>query len=201
MCQSGYVNGSYFFYRVSQYWASPSQIQSRALTALTYAMDSWSNSPGPQYFVGSSNTSTPYTSLFVEEYPYFAPADQPDKDALNAPSAAVTVNHSWNGSTYAYCYDSPCIVSYGEVYVNDNWDSMCSGGLTAGVFQFIFAHEFGHTQGLADHGSGSILMNNHFPTYCNQGNGGVNGPTSSEIGATPACSGPLGIRCIYGWPY
>lgn len=201
MCQNGYAGGLFYF-RVSQYWGSPSQIQSRAQPGLTAAMSAWSSVAGPQVFRPSTDTNTPYNNVFVEEYPAYQSSDQNLNNQI-AVNASVTLNHGWWGSNYQYygfCLTNACLVDYSEVYVNDGWDSSCSGGITAGSFQYVYAHELGHVLGLDDHGSGALLMNHSWPTsYCYSqawGTYGINGATATDIGHAN-CTSPKGVRCIY----
>jgi hypothetical protein len=68
------------------------------------------------------------------------------------------------------------------------------------TFNYIYAHEFGHVLGLADHsGGGNILMNNTWPTtYCYPETS-AREPTVTDIGVLPPCGSPKGIRCVYNW--
>jgi hypothetical protein len=61
---------------------------------------------------------------------------------------------------------------------------------------WVFAHEIGHGLGLAHHDS-YTLMNANYP-------GPIWGPTSTEAGNLPPCSGStssFGVRCVFEWPW
>lgn len=206
-CAAGYSQGNYYYYRVNTAW-SGTAYESEGSASLAAAKTSWSNSPGPQWFVDSSNSSAPYMSVYTWTYPTYQTADSIFNTALANGAVAVTVNWKWNGSSYQICYSYACSISFSEVYVNTNVRSQCgSGSWSAFTWQYIFAHEFGHSQGLADHGSGNILMNNVWSSgnYPCIPNTSANGPTSTESG-TPvsggasSCGSPKGIRCIFKWP-
>ena len=202
MCVDPYTQNGYFGIRVYRYYGAASTFQDRSESTIPYAMDSWSAATGPQFVTdGASATFTPYINLYMDEYPTNQPTDTPNLNALIG-SAAIEVNMAYNGSSWYYCYADPCRVGFAKVYINRNKYDACSGGWSLGVMQYVQAHELGHTLGLDDVSSGNILMNNTWPSWCGPSNGGVNGPTSTEIGSSPACSAsPKGIRCIYNWPW
>jgi hypothetical protein len=207
-CAAGYVQDNAYFYRVHTAW-SGTIYASEGTAALDAARTSWSNVSGPQRFVTSSSSSTPYMNVYTWMYPTYTSGDY-YIDYFLASSVAVTSNWEWNGAQYSMCYSNACVISFSEVYVNTNVRAAC-GSWSAFSWQYLFAHEFGHSQGLDDHGSGNILMNNawsfgNYPCYPDTS---ANGPTATEVGtAVPwgatTCSSPpspKGIRCIFKWPY
>lgn len=198
LCQEGYIQGQFFYFRVYTWWGSPSQIRSRAEPGLNDAKTRWNVSTGPQIFVSPGSTNTPYNNIDVQEDPPFHSGNSIVHNTLHS-SVAVTVNWSWNGSSYYICFTNPCLIYFSEVYVNGDWDRYrCN--LSTDVYSYVYAHEFGHVLGLNDHGSGNILMNNYWPDNCNPQTS-ARAPTSTEIGILPPCSGaPPGIRCVYNWP-
>jgi len=209
-CASGWWIGSYFYYRVTTYWGGGS-LQSRAAPGLSSASSVWTNAAGPQLFVGYGDTRTPYMNVYALEYPTYQPSDAAFKKALQDGAVAVAKNWKYVNGSYQQCYnpvngDNACLVAFSEVYVSANVDAQCSGGIQQSTWQYVYAHEFGHTQGLDDHFSGNILMNSNwsqnYPCYQNTT---AYGPTSTDLG-TPvpsgasSCGAPRGIRCIFKWP-
>ena len=149
--------------------------------------------------------------VLAEEFPYYKPSQWDYECGLYLPSQcsdgriayAVALNWKSNGSGYLPCYPTlNCAVAFSEVYVSAQWAAQCSNR-TTDAWTYIWAHEFGHTMGLEDHDSGSMLMNNGF-TGCVP-NTSARAPQSADLG-TPIpsgatnCGSPRGIRCIFRWP-
>lgn len=143
------------------------------------ACSNWNSAPGPQFCSWNAVAGDTWTYLKIN-------------DNLGAPNG-VTLN----------CTQSACPTSNGagnilwsEIYVPHANTQNLQG--CNGQFGFwatpVFAHEIGHAYGLAHHGtacSGVTLMT--------QGSG-AHGPTGTDIGPFPGCSGGAGtggVRCIY----
>jgi hypothetical protein len=204
-CSAGYVSyPNYYYYEYSTYWSGNSTLTSQASSALTAAASDWTSNPGPQ-IVSSGTSSTPKMSVYVEIYPTYSPSDTLFQNALSGGAIAVTKNWTWNGSSYLPCYTGSannCTVYFSEIYVNQNlWQYSCSSYWSTFNWQYIFAHELGHVQGLYEHNTSTVLMNNSWSSYpCDRT--GVNGVTSTDLGSTvasgaSACGSLRGIRCIF----
>ncbi|MBN9493793.1 hypothetical protein J0H33_10675 [bacterium] len=100
MCQNGY-NGGLFYFRVDEFWASPSSIKANAQIGLHAAMSAWSSVAGPQLFRTSTDSNTPANYIFAQEFPAYQPTDPNIVSQLYS-NAAITLNHGWWGSSYQY---------------------------------------------------------------------------------------------------
>lgn len=208
-CAAGYATGYYYYYRVNANWSSGSDIRPNAEPGMEDAKTAWGAAPGPQYFVSSTHTSTPFMKVNVLEFPEYV-ANDPVYDCgmfnpsqCGGPAYAVVRNWKYY-DTWVPCYTNACRVTEADVYLSAPWAATCSGGRTRAVWKYVLAHEFGHVQGLNDHDSGSILMNNSWPTSCAPSTT-AQSPTSTDLGtAIPpgatSCTNPKGIRCIFKWP-
>ncbi len=175
------------------------QFYTNASSGLALARSDWTAAPGPQ--VLTSTTPGALANLHFYEYPYFTPdCVYYDPSCTSGSWAAFTVNWWYDRGVgqWKLCYQTggACDIEWSDVHLNSGW---CSGSMTSTKFRYVSAHEIGHVLGLADHGSGNILMNNAW-TGCTPNTSAV-APTSTEIGITPgsACSSPRGIKCIYEW--
>jgi hypothetical protein len=223
-CARGYNLGGNYFYRVSKNWSGQSGLQARADPGIEAAKTNWTNAVGPQFFVSSSNPSTPNMNVYTYVYPNIQPSAPDFQAALQSGAIAAAKNFKLVNGSYQQCFNTAgglannaCVVSFSEVYFNRNMDAACAaerpaqGGIAAAVWQNVYAHEFGHVQGLDEHPGGVVLMNNFWPepaypcepwVYSNYG---LNGVTATDLG-TPvlagatSCGSPRGIRCIFKWP-
>lgn len=102
---------------------------------------------------------------------------------------------TWNCNTSSVCSASSAQsmnVWYSEVRA----DAAQIGGLNAAQRLYVFAHELGHTLGLAHH-SGLLMTPGAIP------NPPPGGPTTLDYGALPPCWGSYsgwGVRCIFNLP-
>jgi len=199
-CAANWVPGLYYGYRVVPYWTG--SLQSEADASLNGAISSWTLAAGPQIFT-KNTPSSPYMIVFTFPWPTYSAPTSVFTTALNNGAIAVTANYGTSGT---WCYaNTACVVDHSAVYYNTNARATC-GAWSAFTWQYIFAHEFGHSLLLDDHGSGNILMNNAWTTnYPCYPNSSANGPTATEIGSPVAssatdCGSPRGVQCIYKWP-
>jgi hypothetical protein len=191
--------GTVYYYYESPYWDTG--LQSEGGASLSAAVSSWTNAAGPQIFTTSSPGS-PYMNVFTFPWPTYSAPASVYTTALTNGAIATTANYSTSGT---WCVVTACAIDFSSIYYNTNARSSC-GSWSAFTWQYIFAHEFGHSQGLADHTSGSILMNQSWTSnYPCSPDTSVNGPTSTEEG-TPvhwgdsACGSTHGVQCIFKWP-
>lgn len=157
-------------------WLSPAQ-------GAAYA---WTSAQGPQVvsFSGEQNDTWVYLNY----------AESGTWDCYTfLGCAAVTVNcRAWD----AWCTHQQVAMNiwWSDVYLIYN----TMDGLSASQRQTVIAHETGHSLGLDHHGANpSVLM-------CRNCMPNPTGPTSTEVGPLPPCSGSSskkGVRCIYNWPY
>lgn len=206
-CSAGYTVGAYYYYSVTTYWAPSSTIRTNAEPGMNQAMNGWTNAPGPQIFWSSGGMT-----VLVEEFPYVTSGDPIyDNGMYNPPQGgagvafATTRNWRYDGAYYYPCYSSACNISFSEVYMSQPWAATCSGGRGVSAWKYLVGHEFGHTQGLGDHSSGNILMNNSWPTSCAPTTSAREATATDYGNAVPSgatnCTSPRGIRCIFKWSY
>ena len=98
--KAGY-NGSQHYWNVSTYWSPGSTIQANGTTGLASARSVWTSAVGPQNF---SASGSPANSLLIEEYPYITPACGTCGGVLPWAVVGVTLNWTWNESSYQMCY-------------------------------------------------------------------------------------------------
>ena len=150
-------------------------------------------------------------NVYTQVYPDVQPSDTTFRNALQSGAIAVTKNWSFNGSSYYQCYDASvgnnaCVVYFSEIYVNQNLWQSCGSYWSPYNWQYIYAHELGHVQGLYEHpGNTAVLMDNYWSSYPCDRSGG-NGVTSTDLGSPiPAgqtyCGSLRGIRCIFQWDH
>lgn len=106
-CAAGYSQGNYYYYRVNTAW-SGTTYETEGAASLTAAKSSWSNSPGPQWFVSWQSSSTPYMPVYTWMYPTYQSGNSSINNTLSAGAVAVTVNWKWNGSNYEICFTNAC---------------------------------------------------------------------------------------------
>lgn len=191
--------GTVYYYKENAYWTSGLQAEGGA--SLSAAASSWTNAVGPQIFTTGSPGS-PYMNVYTWPWPTYSAPTSIYTTALTNGAIAVTANYSTAGT---WCYTSACTIDHSGIYYNTNLRASC-GSWSAFTWQYLFSHEFGHSQGLEDHNSGSILMNNSWTSnYPCSPNTSANGPTSTETG-TPVywgdttCGVTKGVQCIFKWP-
>lgn len=194
-CQYNY-NGNPHYYEVDS--TSCASCTSTYAAHFGNAKTSWSNAAGPQWFtyVGGTPWNRNYTSVFVKQYP-----DYNDGNVISG-AYGYTYNVQPGGSGACTSLNLPCNVYYSDVYVNktrfDNWYATLYGPDAAYLVQGVFAHEFGHVQGLGHNSSIAALM------YSYPSLSAPNGPVTADIGSNPPCvEGSSGnnvtIRCIYNY--
>jgi hypothetical protein len=148
------------------------------------ARANWSAANGPQKGAVSWTTYPNATWIYINVY------DTP----LNAHFA-----YNYNCDASYYCPANNDKVTWVDYSIIDgDPENMDDPSLTYGGETHIWAHEVGHSLGLAHHGiSCGVMMNNgcypnSSPPY----------PTSTDLGSR-FCSGTSGtawgIRCIYDW--
>lgn len=211
-CAAGYASGNLYYYNVQQGWAPSSTIQTNASSGLSSAQSNWTSASGPQVIRAYGQSDTPNMNVYVWEFSYYTSGDSIYDNGMYNPTHngagvayAVTRNWYWTGSAYAACYSYACSVAFSEVYLSQPWAATCSGGRSTTVWTYTLAHELGHAQGLADHSSSNILMNNSWSNSCTPSSSATS-PTSTDIGSivssgATSCSSPKGIRCIFKWDH
>jgi hypothetical protein len=146
------------------------------------ACSNWNTAPGPQFCSYNAGSRDTWTYLKINDF-------------LSAP----------NGLTYN-CVNGSCPTSnnagnilWTEIYVphanGQSSTNPCNNKNQVWAVQ-VFAHELGHAYGLAHHGAACANI-----TLMTQGDvGNFMGPTNTDIGPFPGCSGAAGtggVRCIY----
>jgi hypothetical protein len=151
-------------------------------TAATNAGTNWTNANGPQIFAWTahSNDTWDYLKFCTDNI---------------SPCFAGVYGYTQICNTNNYCSNSPVAM---DIYYANVWlDATQLDPLNdTSKWTHIFAHEYGHTLGLDHHNVTGVLMNGSTSDYSTQG------PTPTDIGPTPPCSGASGqsgIRCIYDY--
>jgi reprolysin-like metallo-peptidase family M12B len=144
------------------------------------ACTNWNNAPGPQYCSYSAGSNDTWTYLKID-------------DSIGAPNG-ITLNCANSGCPQP---NNAGWILWSEIHVphadHDQQYNGCTGTTQYWATQ-IFAHEIGHSYGLAHHGAACSNV-----TLMTQGDT-FTAPTNIDIGPFPGCSGGPGtggVRCIY----
>lgn len=154
-------------------------------------MASWTNVPGPQYFVNPGQVPAGYnfTRVYLYEWPYYS-----DPYGFIPGNLGITYNVRPNG-TVCFFLNDPCNIAYSQIWLN----AYELGYQNGHQIRKTIAHEFGHTLGLGHHPSlNSLMFGQDFDWHAVD-------PSVLDYGTNPPCNEGgvdlITVRCIYKWSW
>lgn len=169
-------------------------------SAVTAAVNSWYNAPGPirATFSSQANDSYVWYKTGTNSGPYTS-------------TGIIGITRQCLSSSNCATYFFIGNFQFTEIYLNRSILTQSYVQTSGGTFkaQWVAAHEMGHAVGLDHHPRevpspcynlwSSVLMR-----PCADEGPGVNGPVGWDLGTliSPACAGDggqKGVRCIYRW--